>query len=159
LKEEVNPTMQKRLLSMVVLGIIYAACMGGPVHAQTGFSLSSIKGQYGFSFFIFTITDSGLLPTGGTGVYTADGEGQLTGSETFSSNGQICAASLSGTYTVNPDGTGTTTVEFSPITEDCSGGTFHQSLVITDSGNTVRVASTDPGVVTVLEEWKKQGRP
>lgn len=92
----------------------------------------------------------------GTGLYQADGAGHLTGTETTNANGEVCSGNLAGSYTVNPNGTGTTSVKFTPTTAGCSPVSFQQSLVIVDSGQTVRVADTIPTEVTISEQWRKQ---
>ena len=46
-----------------------------------------------------------------------------------------------GTYSVNPDCTGTYTVK------DSSGDTFDAFFVISDGGNQLRIVITDPGTV------------
>ena len=126
-------------------------------HAQTVFSSASIKGSYGISYIVALPNASG--PTqffSGTGVYQADGAGHLTGEETTNTNGEVCSGTLNGTYTVDPNGTGTVSVTFSPTTPGCSAGSFQQRLVIMQSGRIVRVADTIPTEVTIFEEWQKQ---
>ncbi len=92
----------------------------------------------------------------GTGVYQADGAGHLTGQETTNTNGQACSGTMTGTYTVNPEGTGTVSVTFTATTPGCTDVGFQQSLVILDSGRIVRVADTMPTEVTIFEEWQKE---
>ena len=127
------------------------------VQAQRVFSDTSIHGRYGITYTVALPNPQG--PTqflSGTGVYEADGAGHLTGEETTNANGEVCSGTLTGTYTVNPNGTGTTSVTFTPTTNGCSVVSFQQSLVIVDSGRIVRVADTIPTQVTILEEWQKQ---
>jgi hypothetical protein len=123
-------------------------------HAKSGFSLRSIKGTYGFFFVVQAVPS--LQPESGTGVITADGKGYVTGIETFNTGDQVCVdVGLSGTYTVNPNGTGTMSINFDSQTQDCSGS-FTTSFVILDGGKIIRLAGTDPGFVTISEEWRKQ---
>jgi len=92
----------------------------------------------------------------GTGIFIADGRGNLTGSETFNVGGQICDdVTISGTYTVNPDGTGSDAITFSSATPGCSG-TYQQSLVISDAGRVIRLSNTSPNEPPVVEEWRAQ---
>ena len=49
---------------------------------------------------------------------------------------------LAGTYTVNPDCTGTFTAQISPVRI-----TTHVSFVIDDNGKEFQAIQTDPGVV------------
>ncbi len=155
--------MQHRYLwtaSVLAALALAAAGTGGGVsnaHAHKAFSTSSIRGSYGTSYSVALANPSG--PTqflSGTGVYEADGAGHLIGEETTNTNGQVCSGTLTGTYTVNPNGTGTASVTFTATTPGCSDVSFEQSLVILDSGRIVRVADTMPTEVTIFEEWQKQ---
>ncbi len=70
-------------------------------------SLRGVAGRYGH-------TVSGTIPTlgavGSVGHFTLDASGTLTGAQTTSFNGSIVNETLSGTFTVNSDCTGTATV-------------------------------------------------
>lgn len=72
-----------------------------PVHASGGFTNANLSGGYAYG----VSGVSGNLATGGSGVITADGNGNLTaGEETDNIGGTSCHETLSGTYTVNADG-------------------------------------------------------
>lgn len=152
-------TLQKwRVISLVVLGISAVlvldnppAIAESPFHPQC--SLQSVRGTYGVSF---VVSDQGLQQTfAGVAVITADGKGNFLGTETFNSGSQVCTnVELSGTYTVNANCTGTTSVTFTGQTEGCSGS-FTQSMVIFGKGNLIKLISTAPGVVTLTEEWQR----
>ena len=155
-------TLQKwRVISLVVLGISAvlvldnppAIAAESPVHPQC--SLQSVRGTYGV---FFVVSDQGLQQTfAGVAVITADGKGNFLGTETFNSGSQVCTnVELSGTYTVNANCTGTTSVTFTGQTEGCSGS-FTQSMVIFGKGNLIKLISTAPGVVTLTEEWQRLG--
>ena len=103
--------------------------------------------------FVVSI-DQGTLS--GVGVITADGKGNfVSGTETSNNGSQICTnVELSGTYTVNANCTGTTSVTFTGQTEACSGS-FTQSMVILGNGSLIKLSSTDPGSVTLTEEWQR----
>lgn len=145
---------------LAALAIGIAVSSGGGVstaHAQRSFSTASIRGSYATSYSVALPNPSG--PTqylSGTGVYQADGVGHLTGQETTNTNGQVCSGTMTGTYTVNPDGTGTVSVTFTATTPGCPDVSFQQSLVILDSGRIVRVADMMPTEITIFEEWQKQ---
>src|SRR5262249_49775827 len=103
----------------------------------------------------------GLQPESGVGVITADGAGHfVAGTETFNTRSQGCTKmALSGTDKVNPHRTGTTRITFTGQHAGCSGS-FTQSLVIFQGvlgkGNLIKLIGTDPGFVTLSEEWQKQ---
>jgi hypothetical protein len=80
------------------------------------------------------------VPFVGVNLDTFDGNGNLTTTGTSSLNGNIMQGSAKGTYTVNPDCTGTYTVQ--------GGGlTVHAFFVIDDTGNELNIVITDPGTV------------
>jgi hypothetical protein len=82
-----------------------------------------------------TLEGKSLAPVNGVGELIADGHGHFTGTQTanilFNTDGTptsspscsppgsgctgICTTTLSGTYAVNPDGTGTTTATATPV--------------------------------------------
>ena len=108
-----------------------------------GCSNATLKGT-------FADKDTGFLtappamagPFAGVTTQTYDGNGNITAAGIVSLNGAIVAVAQKGTYTVNPDCTGTYTVQISPI-----GLTAHGFFVIDDSGNELQIIVTDPGTV------------
>ncbi len=98
----------------------------------------------------FAYTSTGFItappdfagPFAETGTQIFDGRGGTTAAVTLSQNGNILPVTIKGTYTVNPDCTGTFTLLVSPI-----GVTVHVFFVIDDSGNGFQAIETDPGLV------------
>jgi hypothetical protein len=74
------------------------------------------------------------------GRFVADGRGNVTGHDVVSVNGASSPRTLTGTYSVNRDCTGTAEVDFVPAR--------HASffLVIVDRGGRVRMIQTTPGI-------------
>ena len=152
-------TLQKWLvISLVVLGIsaVLVLVDTPPAIADPQCSLHSVRGTYG----VFFVVSSGQQTLSGVGVITADGKGNfVSGTETTNNGSQVCTnVELSGTYTVNANCTGTTNVTFTGQTEGCSGS-FTQSMVIfpgvPGKGSLIKLSSTDPGSVTLTEEWQR----
>ncbi len=145
---------------LVALAIGIAMSSGDGIltaQPQRVFSTASIRGSYATSYCVALTNPSGLTQfLSGTGVFHADGAGHVTGQETTNTNGQVCSGTMTGTYTVNPDGTGTLSVTFTATTPGCPDVSFQQSLVILDSGRIVRVADMMPTEITIFEEWQKQ---
>jgi hypothetical protein len=102
-------------------------------------SLATLKGTFADKDTGFLI---GVGPFAGVSLERFDGNGTLTGGGFGSLNGQIVQVTFVGTYTVNPDCTGTYTVDVSPL-----GLTTHASFVIADGGNELQIVITDPGTV------------
>jgi hypothetical protein len=73
---------------------------------------------------------------------TFDGDGTITASGITSLDGTVTPQTETGTYTVNPDCTGTYEVQISP-----GGFTAHAFFVIDDGGNELQIIVTDPGTV------------
>ena len=148
-----------RVIGLVVLGISAVLVLDPPpAIAESPFhppcSLQSVKGTYGV--FFAALLNQGQQAESGVGVITADGKGHfVSGTETFNTGSQVCTnVELSGTYTVNANCTGTTSITFTGQTEGCSGS-FTQSMVIFQKGNLIKLSSTDPDFVTLTEEWQR----
>jgi seryl-tRNA(Sec) selenium transferase len=96
-------------LARTTLGLILFASLVAvaPTSQARSCSLHRVSGRYGY-------TTNGTIPTLGAvaavGQVTLDASGNLTGAQTASFNGAIVPETLSGTYTVNADCTGTATV-------------------------------------------------
>src|SRR5215469_16418391 len=120
-----------------------SACGGSPssASAATTFSKSSIKGNYAMSFAV-AVGGEPISYAGGTGVIVSDGNGNLSGSESFSdTDGTVCTdATISGTYTVNPNGTGTINISLTSSEPGCTES-FIESLAIASGGSLVKTTN------------------
>jgi len=146
--------------SIVIAGacVIAALCGMRADAGLFGFSTRSIKGTYASSFQGSVIDGSLLLPINGTAVLTADGKGNISGRESFVFNGTTCTNVTSkGIYTVNADGSGTTSFVFTGSSPACSG-TYTQTLAIAESGKTVVFNNTNANN-QISEIWRQQGSP
>jgi uncharacterized protein (AIM24 family) len=83
----------------------------------------------------------GIGPFAGVNLEAFDGNGKMTATGYASLNGSIVPATANGTYTVNPDCTGTYSVQNS------LGLTVHAFFVIDEGGNELQIVITDPGTV------------
>jgi hypothetical protein len=120
------------------------------------FTDRSIKGTWGFSSGIGYLVPPAVpeaLPAVGLGIVTFDGTGGCTVSNTVNLNGETFGpfSSDSCTYSVNPDGTGTSVAEFS---EGPVPGATPVSFVIVDHGKKIRFIRTD-SVVASFEAEKQ----
>ena len=102
-------------------------------------SKATLKGTYADND---TGSIIGVGPFAGVNWERFDGNGTLTGRGIGSLNGEIVPVTYVGTYTVNPDCTGTYTVNVSPL-----GLTTHAFFMIADGGNELQIVITDPGTV------------
>jgi hypothetical protein len=149
------PQMSKTRLfrSALALGVVALIMHVSLLRAQA-YDLSSLNGRYADSSAGFHPVSPGspnhLLPISGyaavyqVGLYTFDGAGGFTARAVFNfSSGLIFNAewsqNLTGTYTVNADGTGTTTLP---------GHRRH--FVICDDGKQLKWIGTDPDTGIVV---------
>ena len=132
-----------------LLLLTFALAMSSTLMAHAGAcSNSTIKGTYAF-----TIRGQFILPNGSTLLIdglaktTFDGKGNLTQLNAVAVNGNVAPGWVSntGTYSVNPDCTGTFTVT------DGSQPPIHLQLIVAKSGNTIHDMVIDPGFATTAE--------
>ena len=123
--------------ALSILAVLALAVAAGPA-AKAACSNATLKGTWADQD---TGTIVGLGPFAGVNVDTFDGKGKMTISGMSSVNGSVSPGVETGTYTVNPDCTGTYTVS------DSFGDTFDGFFVIGDGGNELRIVITDPGTV------------
>ena len=106
-----------------------------------GCSNSTLKGTFAHRASGFVTAPPGMAgPLAGVGTDTFDGNGGVKSTATISLNGNIVPLTGTGTYHVNPDCTGTYTIEG-------PGGTTRLVFVIVDSWNEIQAICIDPGVV------------
>jgi len=108
--------MKRNIVTNTIVGIVFALAVMSLVPSASAqhCSLARAAGKYG-------ITDIGTVvgvgPRTAVGILTLDAAGNAVGRATSSLNGAIADEAVSGTYTVNPDCTGT----FSANVYDLSG--------------------------------------
>jgi len=75
-------------------------------------SLNGTAGKYGFTLNGVVITQNGPVPIAAVGKAILDASGNVSGTEARSVGGGFADETFTGTYTANPDCTGTTTLQF-----------------------------------------------
>jgi hypothetical protein len=116
-------------------------------HANTC-SNSTIRGSYAY-----TIHGQVFIPNGptllidGLARTTFDGEGNVTELDAIAANGNGAPGWVSntGTYSVNPDCTGTITVT------NGNQPLIHGQMIVAQSGNTIHEMLIDPGFATTAD--------
>jgi hypothetical protein len=145
----------RTLRSTAVMAVVVGLLLGTALEAGSEpapYSIFSLRGTYHLTFTGVSVT-TGQLQTG-IGIFVADGTGKLTGTEVVN-RGIVCNLSVTATYAINPNGTGTLNATFTGATPGCSG-TFNSALLLSEGGAVVRAISTDPDFVTFTEEWRRQ---
>jgi len=108
-----------------------------------GCSNATLRGTFAYTSTGFITAPPAFAgPFAETGTQTFDGNGGTTAAVTLSQNGNILAVTVTGAYKVNPDCTGTMTLQVSPIAV-----TVDVLFVIDDGGNGFQAIETDPGLV------------
>jgi hypothetical protein len=131
-------TLVALLATVLVLGIVPCAQAGENKECSN----ATLHGSFGFTVtgFSFSAPPPFAGPFGQVGRQTFDGNGITAATATTSANGNVVSVTLEGTYTVNPDCTGSFTITIFPL-----GLTQHINFVIDDDGLEFRAISADPG--------------
>jgi hypothetical protein len=155
------PKMSKARLirSVLTLGVV-ALIMQVSLPRAQAYDLSSLNGSYADSFAGFTPVGPGSPnasisaygPAYEAGLWTFDGAGSFTARLVFNFGGGLIvnpswSQNITGTYTVNANGTGTMTLT----------GDHRRHFVIGDGGRELKYVGTDPtGGVVVGGSMVKQ---
>jgi hypothetical protein len=127
----------------IAAGTALALGLAPTAKADQACSNATLNGTFAYTntgFITAPPTQAG--PFAGVGTQTFDGKGATIATATVSQNGNIIPVTIKGVYTVNPDCTGTLTIQISPV-----GITSHAFFVIEDNGARLRAINTDPGTV------------
>jgi len=102
----------KRAIHFLLFGVILLAAFGAvaPSVRANGCTMRDAAGQYGFTLTGVLITPTGAVPAAAVGRATVDAIGNVTGTEARNVGGGYADETLSGTLTVNPDCTGSMTL-------------------------------------------------
>jgi hypothetical protein len=101
-------------MTRTLFGFIFLATLlgtPGAAHARSC-SLTGTAGKYGFTLSGVVILGAGPVPIAAVGRAALDAAGNVSGTESRSVGGGFADETFTGTYTVNPDCTGTTTLNF-----------------------------------------------
>jgi len=135
-------------LARSALGLILFASLVAlaPAAQARPCSLQGVSGRYGY-------TTTGTIPTLGAvaavGHVTLDASGNLTGAQTTSFNGAIVPETLSGTYTVNADCTGTAIVNV--FHAGVLARTTNINVIYDDNERELRAIFMTPGTVLIIQ--------
>ncbi len=132
-------------MSLVLLTLALAA--SSAVTAQASCTDLTIKGSYAFTIHGQILTPNGPIPIDGLARTTFDGNGNLTQLDTVAVNGHIPLVwrPSTGTYTVNPNCTGTITL----ITT--GQPTLHLAILVSHSGDLIHDVVVDPGFAVTAD--------
>lgn len=137
----------KRMLASTFALLVLVALVPAANAAQ-GCTAATLTGNYGFTFSGFFQNQGRNSPISGIGSGTLDGEGNVSATVTASFNGNLSTFPYTGTYTVNPDCTGS-------LTATPGSGLANFSIVIVRGGAEVLGVNIDPGNTWTID-FKKQ---
>jgi len=137
----------KSRISLFLFTFALAASSTLTAHAGAC-SNSTIQGTYAFTIHgqVF-LPDGSTLLIDGLAKTTFDGKGNLTQLDAVAVNGNVAPGwtSNTGTYSVNPNCTGTFTVT------NGNQPSVHLQMIVAESGNKIHDMVTDPGYATTAE--------
>jgi hypothetical protein len=150
----------------LVIGLFISVGILGPISVQTAnaasFSNASLSGAYAAVYH----GSEWFTPPGGsdekidftaTGLTHYDGNGNQHGNITLVIQGDnsdlfvtqvVCTATFSGTYSVNPNGTGTKSFASNFVSGPCSNNTGTLSFVIGNGGSELKLQATSASIVS-----------
>ncbi len=101
-------------LARTTVGIIVISTLASlaPAAHAASCSLAGTAGKYGFTLTGVVILSTGPVPIAAVGRASLDAAGNASGTESRSVGGGFADETFTGTYTVNPDCTGTATIDF-----------------------------------------------
>ena len=104
--------MKRTIFSSLGGAVFLASLLIVPAANARSCSLASSAGNYGFTLTAVVILSTGPVPIAAAGRITLDAKGNVSGTESRSVGGGFADETFTGSYAVNPDCTGTATVNF-----------------------------------------------
>jgi hypothetical protein len=134
-------------ISLLLLALTLAASPALTAHAIVCGN-STIQGRYAFTLHgtIFPL-NGGTVLIDGISLQKFDGRGNVTQVDAVADNGYLTPGWRPGTgsYSVNPDCTGTETLVVPGMPD------LHLQFIVAQSGNTIHQVVIDPGIATTAE--------
>ena len=124
----------------IAAGIALGLCIAPTAKAEVqGCSNATLKGTFSYKMTGALLIPGLEGPFAEVGVQTFDGNGGTTATATLSQNGNIYQVTITGKYTVNPNCTGTFTLQVAPF-----GVTNLLFFVLDDGGNGFQSLEINP---------------
>jgi hypothetical protein len=136
--------------TLIAIATTLAVGIAPKVQAQDGCSNNTLNGSFAYTATgTLTAPQPNPGPIAIVGRETFDGNGGVTASQVVSANGFVFPVNLAGNYQVNPDCTGTLSLQLSP------GVTLNFFFVIADNRKELQVIQTDPGAIVTSTSRKQ----
>lgn len=131
-----------RSLLWCLLGVLGVGPATPLLAADPACDATTWNGAYGYTLSGFVYDSQGFMyMLGAVGRLVADGNGNVSGADSFSFDGTLVKREFTGTYTLNADCTGSLTLT------NASGGSVHADLVFVDDGKQINMIETDAGYI------------
>jgi hypothetical protein len=134
---------------VILVAVCVLTLLAGSAYRATAsdtddkFTNQTLNDKYGFHVLALsldpTFTTGRSIPFAISGYYEFHGDGTLNGKDTVSTQGVIIPRQYTGTYHVNPDGTGTLKLNISPTFQPVG------NFVIVESGREIEIIFAVPG--------------
>ena len=121
------------------------------LHTGCGCSIATLDGDYIYAqdgYQKDTTADAPFAPFAQAGRDTFDGMGNMSGVYSGNFNGTITRGNYDGTYTVEPDCSGSVTLT------DNLGQTSHYDMYVAADGSELVFVQTDPNFITAAYEYR-----
>jgi hypothetical protein len=143
-----------RFRNFTLLSAVALIALSSLISFASECSNSTIQGAYAF-----TIHGQVFLPNGaallidGLAKTTFDGKGNVTQLDAVATNGNVAPGwrNSTGTYSLDPDCTGTFTVS------NGDQPPIHTQIIVAQSGNTIHAIVIDPGFATTSDAERIRG--
>lgn len=153
------------LFSISGLAVVGLSCVGcgrtilsSPIVNAAGFSDANLSGGYAFADSGETL-GSPSTKFNEAGVITFDGVGGFSGNSTMNNGGRICTAAVTGTYRINPDGSGSAMVTQTPDAASAAGGCatvfFQAALGLSGGGTQVQFIEVSSSEILIGSAFKQ----
>lgn len=131
----------------------------GAQAADKGCSNVSLSGTFGYTATgVLTAPSSLAGPFATVGAQTFDGDGNTTATAWTSQNGNIVQVTTKGTYTVNPDCTGTMTIQVNVLSPPMVIPPTQYFFVLGNAGTELQILSLGSGqVITAVGKLQFPG--
>lgn len=135
-------------IAITVAAALAFSVVQGAQAADKGCSNASLYGTFSYKVTgVLTAPPSLAGPFATVGAQTFDGNGNTTATAWASQNGSIVQVSAMGTYTVNPDCTGTMTIQVNVLSPPMVIPPTQYFFVLENDGTEFQALSLGPGQV------------
>ena len=144
-------------MKKISLLLVVSTALLSNVTMAKSFENKSFKEGYAFHLSgLSSIVSVNKSNTIATGQLLADGAGNVTGSGNFRSSGITCAATITGTYQIQPNGLGSLTTTIDTKTPGCSSQQLNLAMVLSSNGSNIDVANSDND--DMIGTFSRQGK-